>query len=317
MKYIGIDIGGTKCAITSGNEQGQILQKIYFETTNVSDTLENIFKGVRSFGKCDAIGVSCGGPLDSEKGIIMSPPNLPGWDDVHITEMLEKEFGVPAFLQNDADACALAEWIFGAGKGADNVIFLTFGTGMGAGLILDRKLYTGTSNTAGEIGHVRISQNGPVGYGKAGSFEGFCSGGGIAQLGMTAAREMFQKGKKPSFCDSVEEISQITAKKIADHAHAGAQDAIDVYRHCGQVLGQGLAVLIDVLNPEKIILGSVYARSNDLLVEEMYKVLKQECLPQALAVCDIVPAALGENLGDVAALSVAMNGMNRYAAQKG
>lgn len=210
MKYIGIDIGGTKCAITSGNEQGQILQKIYFETTTVSDTLNNIFEGVRSLGECDAIGISCGGPLDSEKGIIMSPPNLPGWDDIHITQMLEKEFGVPVFLQNDADACALAEWIFGAGKGARNMIFLTFGTGMGAGLILNRALYCGTSSTAGEIGHVRMSGNGPVGYGKAGSFEGFCSGGGIAQLGMTAAREIFQKGQKPSFCDSVEELHQIT-----------------------------------------------------------------------------------------------------------
>lgn len=311
MKYIGVDIGGTKCAITSGNEQGQVLQKIYFETTNVSDTLNHIFKGVRSLGKCDAIGVSCGGPLDSKKGIIMSPPNLPGWDNIPITEMLEKEFGVPAFLQNDADACALAEWIFGAGKGAKNMIFLTFGTGMGAGLILNGALYTGTCNTAGEVGHMRMLSSGPVGYGKAGSFEGFCSGGGIAQLGMIAAREMFQMGQKPSFCESLEEINRITARKIAECAHAGAQDAIEVYCHCGQVLGQGLALLIDILNPEKIILGSVYARSSDLLVDEMYKVLKRECLPQALKACEIVPAALGENLGDIAALSVAMNGMNK------
>ena len=311
MKFIGVDIGGTKCAVTSGNEQGQILQKICFETTTVSDTLKNIFESIRKLGKCDAIGISCGGPLDSETGVIMSPPNLPGWNYIPITGMLEKEFGVPVFLQNDADACALAERIFGAGKNADNMIFLTFGTGMGAGLILNRKLYTGSCNMAGEVGHIRLSQNGPVGYGKSGSFEGFCSGGGIAQLGMTAAREMLQQGKKPSFCDSMEEINQITAKKIAECAHEGAADAIDVYRRCGRMLGQGLAVLIDVLNPERIILGSVFARSSDLLVDEMYKVLNQECLPQALAACEIVPAELGENLGDIAALSVAMNGMNR------
>ena len=112
MRYIGIDIGGTKCAITLGNEQGEVLQKIYFETTTVSETINNIFSAVKELGACDAMGISCGGPLDSKSGVIMSPPNLPGWDDIHIVDMLREEFGVPVFLQNDADACALAEWKF-------------------------------------------------------------------------------------------------------------------------------------------------------------------------------------------------------------
>ena len=122
MKYIGIDIGGTKCAVTSGDAGGRVLEKIFFATTGVEETLHNIFEAVGSLGECDAIGISCGGPLDGERGIILSPPNLPGWDKIRITDMLKERFKVPAFLQNDADACALAEWKFGAGKGADIIV---------------------------------------------------------------------------------------------------------------------------------------------------------------------------------------------------
>lgn len=308
MRYIGIDIGGTKCALTLGNEQGEVLHKIYFETTSVSETINNIIEGVRTLGECKAMGISCGGPLDSKKGIIMSPPNLPGWDDIHIVDILKEEFGVPVFLQNDADACALAEWKFGAGKGTKNMVFCTFGTGLGAGLILNEALYTGACDMAGELGHIRMAEYGPVGYGKAGSFEGFCSGGGIAQIGMSVAREILQQGKTPSFCEDLDDLKNITAKKIAECAKAGCEDALEVYRICGKVLGKGLAMVVDLLNPERIVLGSVFARSSELLTEAMYNEMKKECLPRALAACEIVPAGLGESLGDVAALSVAING---------
>lgn len=316
MQYIGIDIGGTKCAVTLGNEQGEILQKIYFETTTVAETIDHIFQAVRELfqsvgGNLVAMGISCGGPLDSEAGVILSPPNLPGWDEIPITNMLKDEFHVPVFLQNDADACALAEWKFGAGKGTKNMIFCTFGTGLGAGLILNGMLYTGCCDMAGEVGHMRLSEYGPVGYGKAGSFEGFCSGGGIAQIGISVAKELLQQGKQASFCATRSELEQITAKKVAECAKAGAEDAKEVYRICGRMLGKGLAVLIDVLNPERIVLGSIFARSGELLTEEMYRVLRRECLGRALEHCEIVPAGLGESLGDIAALSVAINGLNQ------
>ena len=313
MKYIGIDIGGTKCAVTSGDAGGRVLEKIFFATTGVEETLHNIFEAVGSLGECDAIGISCGGPLDGERGIILSPPNLPGWDKIRITDMLKERFKVPAFLQNDADACALAEWKKEAEKGADNMIFLTFGTGLGAGLILNRELYTGTCNMAGEIGHVRMAETGPVGYGKAGSLEGFCSGGGIAQMGQAAARESFQRGQSASFCKTPEEFGKITAKRIAECAYAGYEDAAEIYRRCGRVLGRGLAVMIDLLNPDKIVIGGIYARSGSLMEEEMVRVLKQECLPQSLEKCQILPAGLGESLGDIAALSVAVDGIHRLA----
>lgn len=167
--YIGVDIGGTKCSVVYGNSEGEIFQKKIFATTNVKENLQEVKESIHGFGTAQAIGVSCGGPLDSQKGQILSPPNLPGWDQIPIADLLREEFGIPVFLKNDADACALAEWKLGAGKGAKNMAFFTFGTGMGAGLILNGELYTGACDMAGEIGHVRMANYGPVGYGKVGS----------------------------------------------------------------------------------------------------------------------------------------------------
>ena len=177
-------MGGTKCAVIHGkiDDSGiSIVNKIKFPTgidMAPNAVIEKIIDAIRELGAdAEAIGISCGGPLDSESGTILSPPNLPLWDNIHICDILKKEFNIPCYLQNDADACALAEWQFGAGKGAENMLFMTFGTGLGAGLILDGKLYSGTNDMAGEIGHIRLETSGPVGYGKSGSFEGFCSGG--------------------------------------------------------------------------------------------------------------------------------------------
>lgn len=309
--YIGIDIGGTKCAIVKADSSGEIVEKKAFPTTHFEETFENILKTadeVIANDKIDAIGISCGGPLDSKRGVIMSPPNLPGWDDVHITEILEKRYGVKAFLQNDANACALAEWQFGAGKGTTNMAFLTFGTGLGAGLILNGHLYDGTCGMAGEVGHIRLSDYGPVGFGKSGSFEGFCSGSGIAQLGKIKAKELLQMGKEASFCKNHDDLDKITAKLIAEYADKGYEDAIEIYKTCGRYLGKGLSVLIDILNPEVIVIGSIFARSGHLIVDSMQDVLKQECLTNAMEVCRIVPAQLGERIGDCAAVSVAIIG---------
>lgn len=305
----GIDIGGTKCAVVL-SDGFEILDKVKFETADRDSTLEKIFDAVRNLGKTDSIGVSCGGPLDSKKGIIMSPPNLPGWDNVRITEMLEKEFGVPAFLRNDADACALAEWRYGAGRGSQNMIFLTCGTGMGAGIILNGKLYSGTCGMAGEIGHVRMRSHGPVGYGKEGSFEGFCSGGGIAQIGRTVATEKLQTGGVTGYCGGYDELQKITAKSIAAAAGQGDRDALEVYRVFARMLGEGISVLIDILNPEVIVIGSIFARCENLIRPHMEEVIKREALTHSYEMCRILPAQLGEAVGDFAALSVALEGEN-------
>lgn len=306
----GIDIGGTKCAVLTGDGEN-IIERIAFPTTNVTDTLSAIYAAVEKVGCGDAIGVSCGGPLDSERGVILSPPNLPGWDNIAIVRELVQRFSVPVGLENDANACALAEWRFGAGRGSNNMIFLTFGTGMGAGLILDGRLYRGASGMAGEIGHVRMERFGPCGYGKAGSFEGFCSGGGIRQIGQMVAAERLQIGQTVRFCQSANDLDRITAKSIAEAAVAGDTDAIRIYEICGEKLGQGLSVLIDVLNPEKIVIGSIYERSGALLKTSMEAAIERESLAAARSVCRIVPAELGDSVGDFAAIAVAAGALER------
>ncbi len=311
--YLGIDIGGTKCALVLGKKDGTIVRKVKFETKDVDTILNQIIE--TAVGLCQAspepvesIGVSCGGPLDSGKGVILSPPNLPGWDHIEINRLLREATGVPAYLCNDANACALAEWKYGAGVGTRNMIFLTFGTGMGAGLVLNGRLYSGTSDMAGEIGHVRMAPYGPVGYGKSGSFEGFCSGSGIAQIGKNVALELFQQGKTCSFCESMEKMNEITAKSVAIAAREGNEDAVLVYDICAEKLGAGLSILVDILNPERIVLGSIYMRDSALLAEKMQTVLRRECLPLAYDAVEVVPAKLDENIGDIAALTVAAEG---------
>lgn len=299
---IGIDIGGTKCAVIKGDKTGKILDRIVFKTTSFQETYQRIFQLLESLQPFQAVGISCGGPLDEEQGIILSPPNLPGWDNVHIMDDIIKTFNVPCKIRNDANACALAEYTFGAGVGFKNCIFLTFGTGMGAGLILDGRLYSGTNGNAGEIGHIRMAKHGPLGFHKFGSFEGFCSGQGLKQLGEIYLRKAQKKGIIPSYAYR----KDFTAKDIADCARAGDITAQKVFEKCAAMLGKGLAILVDILNPERIILGSVYVRCIDLLEKPMMKALKKECLSVSLDCCKVVPAKLNESIGDMASLSVAI-----------
>jgi glucokinase len=311
----GIDIGGTKCAVCVGQRtlSGMtLLGKRRFPTpdspertfSTCVDLLSNLVETTPE-QEIRAIGISCGGPLDSQKGLILSPPNLPGWDHVNVFLPFQRQFGLPVALQNDANACALAEWQWGAGKGYHNIVFLTFGTGMGAGLILDGRLYSGTNDLGGEVGHIRLSKTGPVGYGKAGSFEGFCSGGGITRMAQIRALESIRAGQPPTFCTSEAELQFVTAESVAIAAQKGDPLAAGVYETVGKYLGRGLAVLVDMLNPERIIIGSIYSRQRELLETITLRELRKEALPQALAVCEIVPSGLGENVGDMASLAVA------------
>ena len=305
--FIGVDIGGTKCAVVKGNpySENKIVEKVKFPTGTVDETLARIIEEVKKMMPCDAIGISCGGPLDEDRGIIMSPPNLPGWDNIHIVEMLIKRFGVPVYLLNDANACAVAEWKYGAGQGCTNMIFLTFGTGMGGGLILNGKLYSGSCGMAGEVGHIRLDKDGPSGYGKCGSFEGFCSGGGIAKAAKQIAIMRKGEGRVAFNAETDEDIAKLDARRIAELARLGDADAVELFRDCGRRLGEGLAILVDILNPERIVIGSIFQRCEDLLIDGMMETLKREALPQSLAACKIVPAMLGEEIGDVASLAVA------------
>jgi glucokinase len=274
----------------------KIIRREEFPTAGLTwqQTLERFAELAASVGKFDNIGISCGGPLDSATGVVMSPPNLPGWDDVPVVKFFADRFGVPVRLQNDANACAFAEWKFGAGRGTRNMVFMTFGTGLGAGIVIDGKLYSGTNDNAGEIGHIRLAPTGPVGYNKAGSAEGFCSGAGMAKLARIRAEE---KG--------IQLGEDFSAKELFRRVREGDEFCTAVFRESAAHLATILAYTIDILNPEVIVLGGVFMRQADLFMKELEPILEREALPLARKVCRIVPAALSENVGDYAALAVA------------
>lgn len=309
--YIGLDIGGTKCAATLGeiqNDLPTIVDKEYFLTDGQQPSviLERFSQFISSrleYG-IKGIGISCGGPLDAGRGVINKPPSLPLWDGVEIVKYFEQKFSVKTRLQNDANACAVAEWRFGAGKGCENMIFLTFGTGFGAGLILNGRLYSGTNDNAGEIGHVRLTRGGPTGYNKAGSCEGYCSGSGIARLAKIMSKDERLKESYAQFEKKAGE-QNVSAKTIAEHARLGNEFCRAVFEKSGYMLGKTLSILVDVLNPERIVIGGVYMRSEDLLYPPAAKVMKRECLPFSLSCVKVLPAGLKENIGDYAALSIA------------
>ena len=324
---LGIDIGGTKCAVVLGGTQipqaaskNFILDKQVFPTQTQlgpEHTIGRIYEAIDSVldrnrltaSDLVGMGISCGGPLNHRMGIICNPPNLYGWNNVPIVRLLEERYHIPAFLQNDANACALAEWKFGAARGYSNIVFLTFGTGMGAGLILNGQLYCGANDMAGEVGHIRISNNGPVGYGKIGSFEGFCSGNGIAQLAKAKAMEALQRGHTPSFCPTIAQLDTLDAKNVAAAADHGDPVAIEIYRLCGENLGKGLSILIDILNPEIIVLGSIFQRSPELLWPAAKEVITREALSQSFSQCKVAPSLLGDHIGDYAAISIVLSQM--------
>jgi len=320
-RIIGLDIGGTKCAVLLAHVDSaiHIVERISFPTQTelgYQQAVDRLFDTVRQLMEkhcltakdVESIGVSCGGPLDSKRGMILCPPNLPGWVNVPITKMLTDAFGIPAYVQNDAKACALVEWKLGAGRGTRNMMFLTMGTGMGSGVIAEGQLVCGACDMGGEVGHIRIEPDGPIGFGKHGSFEGFTSGGGIARLSRQLASDALQGGKPFVFAQTQEVIDALTAKDVAAHAKAGDPDAIAIFETVGEKLGKGLAYFVDILNPEVIVIGSIFARCEELLRPAMEAVLEKECISFSRAACRVLPAQTGEAIGDLASIMVALHG---------
>jgi glucokinase len=297
---LGLDIGGTKTAVVLGTRAGEILWRRQFATaplrgfTPVYEELIATAKEAVSAATApiECVGVSIGGPMDSLSGVIKSPPNLPHWDNIPLKDMLAAEFALPVYVEHDGNAGALAEWYFGAGKGFSNVVFITMGTGFGAGLILDGRLFRGTSNTAGEIGHIRIAEEGPKCFGKAGSLEGYGSGTGMAML----AKAMYP----------VRYRNNITVQDLyADYVN-NSDEAADVFQTAGKYVGRGLAMIADMINPECIILGGLGMRIGDAIVPPLLAAFNEEALKESAEVCRIVPAQLGESIGDIATLSAAI-----------
>ena len=305
MRYsIGIDIGGTKCALSVGScteETVRIIKREAFPTAGLdwrqvlAEFERRIHNAAGTIPDLEPanIGISCGGPLDSTRGIVLNPPNLPGWDGVPVVAYFRERFNIPVHLQNDANACAWAEYRYGAGRGTQNMVFMTFGTGLGAGIVIGGRLYTGANDNAGEIGHIRLAPEGPVGYRKEGSAEGFCSGAGIVRLAQIRAKE---QGLETDIPDT---------KGIFAKVREGDRFFTAVFRESAEKLATILAYTIDILNPEVIVLGGVFMRNTDLFMPVIDPILEREALTPARQICRIVPAELGESVGDYAALAVA------------
>lgn len=304
---LGLDIGGTKIATVEGTGAGEILQRSEIATISArpfEQTLPLLATGLRRHAtaaaaagrRIVALSVSVGGPLRIRDGVLIDPPHLPGWHGVPLRERLCEIFpDLPVCIEHDGNAGALAEFHFGAGRDRGvrrHLVFLTFGTGLGAGFIVNGQILHGASDTAGEVGHWRLSRNGPSGFGKDGSWEGFSSGAGLVKLASTRFPNRWQPATP--------------IRTLVDAMLANDPDALDVAAEAGRRLGQGLALLVDALNPELIVLGSLAVVLGERVLGPARQVVAAEALPQAVAACDIVAAGLGAQVGDVAALMAAL-----------
>ncbi len=304
---LGLDIGGTKTACVEGASDAHILQRSEFETratepfaqtfpTLLAHARALIAQATRARRSIRAISVSIGGPLRIEEGFLINPPHLPGWHAVPLKAELARAFpSLPVFVEHDGNAGALAEFHHGVGKGRANLqhlIFLTFGTGIGGGFIVNGRILRGATDTAGEIGHWRLAEDGPLGFGKRGSWESFASGQALVEL----AAEMF-----PARWTAQSPIRSLVEAMLCDDP-----DALAVAAVAGKWMGRGLALLIDALNPQVIVFGSLGVVLGERILGPARQVIAQEALPQAAAACELLPAALGSRIGDVAALMAAL-----------
>lgn len=292
---LGLDIGGTKSAALLGDDSGRVLARLAGPTPQGPwpesvAFMVKLLHAVRPPGaEIAALGVSCGGPLDSRTGIVHAPPNLPHWDGVPLRDLLQAEFAVPVWVENDANATALAEHRWGAGQGTQDMAFLTLGTGIGAGLILNGALYRGRHDLAGEIGHATIVPNGPPCLcGRRGCLETLASGTAIGRMG----RERYGD-------------SALTAHDVCARARALDPIAQGIIAQAALHMGIGLANLLQTLNLERIVLGTLAVQAGDLLLGPIRASAQAHCWPRVWDGVSIVPAALGNAAQDMAALAVA------------
>lgn len=293
---IGISIGGTKTAITHAFYDGKfshIEKKIF--PTNPDDSkkeMDEIFKCIDSFNyPIDVISLITGGPQDIKKGLLLKPPHLPGFDNYPIVNILKEKYQCPVYFLNDADACALAEYKFGAGRGYKNIAYLTFGTGIGSGLILNGRLFAGNNGMAGEIGHVKLSDFGPIGYNRAGSVEGFVAGGNIP---------IWAKGFIKDKNTSLNKYDVLTTKDIAIETRNGDIISKQIFDEVANRLGETISILLDILNLELVVIGGIYPRCLDLLEDKVKESVKKNSINYG--VCRIVPSELEEQIDDYSSL---------------
>ena len=305
---VGLDIGGSKIAVVEGTRDARILQRREIATEAerpfddrlpalVSLVKQLVEQAARDGREVRALSVSVGGPLRISEGVLLNPPHLPGWHGVRLKERLEESFPLlPVYVEHDGNAGALAEFRFGVGRerpGLQHLIFLTFGTGLGAGLIVNGQILHGATDMAGEVGHWRLSNQGPESYGKTGSWEAFSSGAGIVELASLRFPHRWSR-KTP--------IREIVEAMLDED-----QDALAIASEAGTWMGRGVALLIDALNPQVIVLGSLAVLLGERVLTPLRRVAAEEALAGAAAACEIVPSVFGVAIGDVSALMAALD----------
>ena len=259
-----------------------------------------------------AIGLGAPGLSNPETGILFTSPNLPGWKDVPLRDIIEKEMGKKVFLINDANAAALGEMYFGAGRSARNFIYITISTGIGGGIIIDGKIYTGSSGTAGEPGHMVIQDEGPVcNCGNRGCWESLASGTALAR----DTRQRLKEGSTTTILDYADgDIEKVTAEVVHKAAQSGDSLARELIANTGYYVGVGLANLINIFNPEIIVIGGGLSNIGDMLLEPAFKEARKRAFTQAYQAVRFTRAELGRNSGVLGAAAFALQEMKRIAS---
>jgi glucokinase len=296
-KYIlGIDLGGTKIVALVADKEGKIIKKGKTPTfaeegpRTVIGRIIDLTKEVLSSSKLGlkellGIGICSPGPLDTEKGVVFFAPNLPGWKNVPLKDLLEKEFNIPVYVENDANAAVLGEKWLGAGKRKKHIVYLTVSTGIGGGIIVNGEILHGATDSAAEVGHMTILPEGPqCNCGKKGCLEALASGTAIARRANSS---------------SAEEVYKAALK--------GDKKALGVIEEAARYLGLGIANLVNVLNPEVVVIGGGVSKMGELLFSVVRETVAKEALEVPAKAVKIVPAQLGDEVGALGAVRVVLN----------
>ncbi len=320
MHLLGIDIGGTKTLVALGDETGALRASERMPTQS-SDSMDTYFG--RLFELCervlagtstdikdvDAIGISAPGPLNTKKGILITPPNNPGWRDVPVVQRISERFDRPVCFDNDANAAVLAEYLFGDYKGTSNMVYLTCSTGMGGGIIANGCLVQGVNDMGGEVGHMKLSLKGPkCGCGQEGCFEAYCGGRNFAERTKKAINDEAVDTLIVKLAGSVDAV---TAVHIARGAREGDAFAVEVWHEFIDRLAQGIANVIQVLNPKIILLGTIAIKEGPFLMDPLMERLKKYAWDWPLSVCTIMPNTLVDRLSPLCGIAVAVEGLRK------
>ena len=309
---LGIDIGGTKLAVAVATSAGEVLSERRAASRAregpgamigraVDMAREAVAEAGLEMNGIAAIGVGCGGPLDPWRGIVHNALNNPGWIEVPLVEAIESEFRRPTYLDNDANAAALAEHRFGVGRGIRDLVYLTISTGVGGGLILDGRLYHGVNGNAGELGHISVDVAGgrPCHCGSIGCLEAYCSGTNIAARFLEAAGD----GETSVLAGR----AKVSARDVADAARDGDRLARRVWDTTTTLLGGGIVSIVHAFNPRLVVLGGGVTNAGDLLFEPVRRVVSERAMTWLSEPVNIVPAELGDRAGVLGAVAVALD----------